>query len=120
MNPQLALEALITWLSDISFLPIAVPAVVFLTAFAKRLPFLSGISSAVIALVVQVVIWIAWVVSKKLGVDDALFTSWIDAFTTILSGLSAIVIGTGATSQLYARLNDNNVPVVGQSRHPNG
>jgi hypothetical protein len=116
MNPQLALEALITWLSDATFLPVAVPAVVFLTALLKRMPGISAVPAGFIAIACQVILWIIWIVARRAGVEEAVFRNALDAFITVLSAISLIVLGSGATEELYQRLHRQTVTLLGTSR----
>lgn len=113
---QIALEALIGWLSDATFLPLAVPSVIFLTALLKRVPIINNLRAGVIAITCQVVLWVIWIVARRYGVSETVFANGLEALTTILSGISLVVLGSGATQELYQRLNQQDVTLFGTSR----
>ena len=110
-------EAFIKLLSNLSFLPIAAPAVIAITALLKRFIPSTMISAGMLALVVQVVVWVAWILCKHFGYAMQ-FESWIDGLTTILAGVAAITVSAGATAVGYNALQRVKAPVVGQTRLP--
>lgn len=118
MNPEQVLEQFLTWLSDATFVPAAALAVVLLTALLKRIPQLRNIHAGVIALTVQVVLWVAYMLAKRYGVEEPTIVSAFEALTTVLTTLSMIVLGSGATQLMYDWAKTRHVPLIGQERDP--
>jgi len=115
-NPALAafLELFVKLLADGTFLPVAAGLVVALTAIFKRfLP--DNISSAVLALVFQVIVWIAYVVAVQLGYGSQ-FDTWISTITTIVVAIAGLVGSSFLATRAYVYASDREVPLFGYSR----
>lgn len=115
-NPALQafLELFVKLLADGTFILVAAPLVVALTAIFKRfLP--DNISSAVLALVFQVIVWIAYVVAVQLGYGSQ-FDSWISTITTIVVAIAGLVGSSFLATRAYNYAADREVPLFGYSR----
>lgn len=109
---QAALELIIKMVSDVTFIPGAAALVIALTAVLKRfLP----INAAYIALGLQVIVWVAWILLKNAGYELQ-FQSWIDSLTTIVSGVVGFVLSTGAATKGYNALVRQGAPVLGDTK----
>lgn len=97
------------------FLAFAAPLVLMLTSLLKRLPFLLSTPSSRIALVLNIVIWVAYVIAKEFGVGDQ-FETITGSVTTVLGALTGVIftgIGAGA---LHSQAAKNQIPVIGYTR----
>lgn len=97
------------------FLAFAAPLVLMLTSLLKRLPFLLSTPSAQISLVLNILIWVAYVVAKEYGAGDQ-FQTVTGSITTILGafiGVTFTGIGAGA---LHSQAAKNQIPVIGYTR----
>ncbi len=111
-----AFQAVVHLLNDVTFLPCAVGFVVALTALLKKL-LPESIGSGTIALTLQVIVWVAWVVAKDaLHFEPTQFQNAVGTMTTILSAVAGFV-GSGILSSVaYKKARDNNVPLLGNAR----
>ena len=109
---QAALELLIKALANVTFLPIAAGFVVVATAILKKFV---PINPAYIALALQVLAWVAWVLALHLGYGDQ-FEGWITALTTILTALAGLAGSTFAAEKLYAASVRAEVPLIGSTQ----
>lgn len=109
---QAALELIIKMVSDVTFIPGAAALVIALTAILKRFV---PINAAYIALGLQVIVWVAWILVKNAGYELQ-FQGWIDSLTTIVSGFVGFVLSTGAATKGYNALVRANAPILGDTR----
>jgi len=108
---QAALELIIKMVSDVTFIPGAAALVIALTAILKRfLP----INAAYIALGLQVIVWVAWILVKNAGYELQ-FQSVIDSLTTVVSGLVGLVLSTAAATKGYNALVRAEAPILGDT-----
>jgi hypothetical protein len=111
---EVALAAFIELVYNVTFIPFAAPLVVLSTALIKKwLP--NSISAALIALVLQVAIWVAFVVVRHFGYEQQ-FISGVEALTTILGAIAGLVGSSFAATWLYNKAQYLEVPVLGSSR----
>lgn len=109
-----ALAAIVILLSNLTFLPIAAPFVVAVTALIKKFgP--SSWNPAIVALVVQILTWVAYIVAKYLGYETQ-FNSWVGILATIAGALGGIVLSSLVTEKIYDSLSKNDVPFFGTSQ----
>lgn len=113
MSPEVAFENLITLLNNISFVPFAAGLVLVLVQFGKAIFGWDGGRAVLMALVIQVVVWVAYVIAHSRGLD-AQFQTTTDTATTILNALfSALfpaLLSNGLTQYTYRKLTASNVP----------
>lgn len=109
---QAALELIIKMASDLTFVPAAAALVVVLTALLKRfLP----VNPAYIALALQGLVWVVWILAKQFGYEPQ-FSTWIDGVTTIVSALAGFVVSTSAATKAYTVLKHQGAPILGDTR----
>lgn len=105
----IALETLIKALSNIVFIPVAVPLVTAVTGLLKQwIP----VNPAYIALAAQVLVWIAWLLIKQAGYADQ-FDNWINMLTTLLTTGSALFLSVWGSAKLYNSSRKAEVPILG-------
>lgn len=113
---EAALLALVKLVSDLTFVPGAAALVVALTAIAKRiLP--ASISAGAIAITLQVIVWVIYIVAKHYGYADQ-FDSYIAVVTTVVSALGGLLVSSYAAEWGYKKLSARDVPVLGAARPP--
>lgn len=114
MDLQQAFETLVRILNDLTFLPLAAGFVLIVVALLKRVIPERFISPQGLALMVQVIVWIIYLIAKeRLGVDEAAFQSYLEILTAVGSALLMIVSSALATQKAYTVLERNKVPVLG-------
>lgn len=109
---QAALELLIKALANVTFLPIAAGFVVVATAILKKFV---PINPAYIALALQVLAWVAWVLALHLGYGDQ-FEGWIAALTTILTALAGLAGSSILATKAYDASVNHDVPLIGSTQ----
>jgi hypothetical protein len=112
MDISVAFENVIRLLTDISFVPFAVGFVLVTTQIIKSIFKFEGNRAALVALGVQVLVWVVYSVFKARGLDGQ-FEQGIKGLETILVAISgvllpAILSGLGSQS-VYNRLTDKKV-----------
>jgi len=103
-----------TLLNNITFLPMAAALVVALTAFFKKL-LPATIPSASIALVLQVIIWIAYVVAKQYQYGDQ-FTNIITMLTTVVGAVLGLVGSSALSTTIYTQSVKLGIPGLSYQR----
>ena len=97
--------------------PVAASLVTLLTSVLKRvIP--DTIPSNAIALVLQLVIWVAWLAANQFGYGD-LFNQLIPNLTDVLKiilSISGLTISSTLAAQGYHAARDNNVWIIGHQR----
>lgn len=114
-----AFERFITLINSITYMPVAAAFVVVATSLAKRIPGLR-IGAAVWAFLFQVAIWVVWVLLRREGVTEEVFTNALDGVTTILAGLVGLIGGSFGAQWIYDKSVQRMVPVLGYSKTPPG
>lgn len=107
-----ALLALVKLVSDLTFVPIAAPFVIAATALLKKLIPSSLFSAGTIALTVQVIVWVVYIVAKHFGYSDQ-FGTYINALTTILAAVGGLVASSAVSNWGYNKLKGASVPLLG-------
>lgn len=116
MDVQPAFELLIKLLNDVTFIALAAPLVVALTAIFKRfIP--TNISAPTIAIAMQVLVWVVWVLAKHFGYE-AQFGTWVEAFTTILSAVVGLTGSAFVAQRVYTSAKKQEVPLLGSTKRP--
>ena len=111
---EAALLAFFKLISDVTFVPVAAGFVIAATALLKKvLP--ATVPSGGIAISVQVIVWVVYVVSKHFGYADQ-FGSYIGILTTILTAVSGLVLSSYVATKGYEKAAANNVPLLGYQR----
>lgn len=111
-----ALELIIKLLNDITFVAAAAPLVVALTAIFKRfIP--TTVSAPTIAITMQVLVWVAWVLAKHFGYEEQ-FGTWTNAFTTILSAIVGLAGSAFVATRIYREAHKQEVPLLGSDKRP--
>lgn len=111
---EAALLAFFKLISDVTFVPVAAGFVIAATALLKKvLP--ATVPSGGIAISVQVIVWVVYVVSKHFGYADQ-FGSYIGILTTILTAVSGLVLSSYAATWGYQKATARNVPLLGYQR----
>lgn len=110
-------------LNAVTYLPKAVGLVVIGTALLKR--FLPAeitlgstvipISSSAIALILQVIAWVVYVITVKVGFGDE-FDTWVNTATTILTALFGGVVSSATATWTYNKAVALGVPLIGYQR----
>lgn len=105
-----ALQLIVKMVSDITFVPGAAALVIALTAILKRyIPTNPGN----IALVLQVIAWVAFILAKHFGYEPQ-FQNWMDSLTTIVTGVGGLVLSSMLATKGYISLKRNDVPILGE------
>lgn len=111
---EVALQLLISLITDVSFLPVAVPLVLLLTSIAKKyIP----INPVLIALTFQVAVWVVWAALVHFKVDPAVFDNGIKFVTAILTTLSGFTASTYLGQRAYRSAENHDVPLIGSSQN---
>lgn len=107
-----ALELLMKALSDVTFLPVAAGFVLVATALLKKV---IPVNPVYIALTLQVLAWVAWVLAKHYGYGDQ-FDGWIGALTTILTALAGLAGSTILATKGFNSSVRADVPLLGDTQ----
>lgn len=117
MELNTAAEMLIKLITDATYLPFAIGFVVAATALVKNLPVIrQNVSAGAIAIAFQVLVWAAWILAKKAGVEGVQFENAIDALTTILSGIAGLVAASYGAQVVYKKAAKREVPLIGAAK----
>lgn len=109
-----ALELLIKAITDITFVPVAAGLVVALTGLVKRfIP--TSVNAGYIALLFQVILWVAWVLALHFGYADQ-FGTVISTFTTVVVAVTGLVGSSALATRIHESAAANNVPLAGYKR----
>jgi hypothetical protein len=105
MNPEQLLQVLLQLLTDATYIPAAGLGIVAFTNVIKfvltKVGFtLPDMAQVIIALVVQFIVWSAWMLFTRLGLIDQ-FTQWYDAAVTVVMALFPLLGGTFAAHKIY-------------------
>ena len=118
-----ALAQFLQAINVVTYLPKAVALVVIGTAILKRyLPpeihigtLTLPLSSGAIALTLQVIAWVIYVVTLQLGYGNQ-FDTWVSSVTTILQALFGGLVSSVVATVAYNKSVALGVPVVGYQR----
>lgn len=112
MDLQTAFENLIRLITDVTFIPFAVGFVVVVTQILKNVFKLEGNRAALISLLVQAGVWVAYSFFKARGMDGQ-FEQGVKALETILTTLSGVLLPailSGLASQkVYTKVTEQKV-----------
>lgn len=113
MDVQTAFENLLRLVTDISFVPFAAGLVIVVTQVIKNAFQVEGNRAALIALLVQVAVWVGYSVFKARGMD-AQFEQGIKAAETIITTLLSVafpaLLSGLATQSVYTKVVSKDVP----------
>lgn len=102
-----ALENIIRLFTDITVIPFAVGFVVVVTQIFKNVFKLEGNRAALVSLVVQALVWVAYTVAKAYGYDGQ-FEATIQGLQTILTTIFGVLfpalLSALATKATYDKL----------------
>jgi len=109
---ETAFERIVGLINDISFLPWASALVLLLTQLVKR--FVTSVRPVVIAMAIQVVIWIAYAVANHFGYGQNIQLS-VEALTKIIEAIltiaPAMLVSAAATEVAFRGLRRQDVPM---------
>lgn len=109
-----ALARLLSFITDVTFVPAAAALVTMATSLIKRfVP--ETVPAGAIALVAQVVVWVAYVVTGHFGLGEQ-FSTVLDVGTRILEILLPVILAALGSSGLYSLAKRGNIAVVGYAR----
>lgn len=108
-------EASNTLTENALFLAFAAPLVMMLTSLIKPLPFLTSVPAPRISLVLNILIWVGYVVAKEYG-GAAQFETVVSSVTSILAGFLGVSLTGAGASLLYNQAAKQDVPVFGHRR----
>jgi hypothetical protein len=114
MSPEIAVQRLLELVTDTTFVPFAVGLVVVLTQLLKQAISLTKwqVSPALLALAVQVAVWVAYSIAKANGYELK-FEQSIGAAETILTALLSVVapglLSLGASHLAYEKFRSSGV-----------
>lgn len=116
LQPELeaALAAILELVTSLTFSPLTAAFVLVLTALLKKL-LPESIGAGVIALVLQVLAWVALTAARHFGVE-AQFLTALEAITVILGALIGLVGSSYLATRFYNGAKTENVPLLGDSR----
>lgn len=117
METQLlsAAEQIIAIVANLVNLGWAVPLVVIVVAVLKQLPYINQVKSSVIQFVVQVVVWVAYVLVSNAGYGDA-FQHWTVELAEVMQVILPFVASLFGAEWLYSKAKQNAVPLLGARR----
>lgn len=117
LDAQMAdsLGQLIQFVHDTTFILWAAPLVALLANVAKLLPPLRTIGAPTIALVIQVIVWVAYAAADRAGygVD---FQQWTEVASTALDVLVPLLLSILGTKGVYEVSRRCAVPLFGYAR----
>lgn len=117
MDLNAAAEALIQLIANLTFMPIAAPLVLALVALLKRIIPASVVSAGTLALLVQALVWIAWLLARHVfDVDDATIKTWVEMLTVIGGAVAGFAGSAVLTQAAYDRAKARDVPLLGKAR----
>ena len=111
---ELALAAFLELVYSITFSPLTAAFVVASTAILKKL-LPQSIGAGTIAIVMQVLVWVALTLARNYGVE-AQFMTGLEALTTILGALAGLLASSYVSTKMYNLAVRNDVPVLGDTR----
>ncbi len=112
-----AFERFLTLINGITWLPVASGFVVVATALFKRIP-RWPYSPQATAFAMQVLIWVVWVILRRLGVTEEVFNNTVVAVTTILTAVAGLVASSYGAQWAYDKNVSRFVPVIGYEKPP--
>lgn len=114
MELEQAFSIIVTALLAIIYLPFAEGFVLTFTAFLKHYIPEKVLRPQTIAVALQVLVWVAFVIARQLlGVDEIRFTSYLELLTTIGNALLMIVTGGAVAHVAYKKLEAAKIPFWG-------
>ena len=116
VQPELeaALTAILELVNNLTFSPLTAAFVVAVVALLKKvIP--ESLSVGTLALIVQVLVWVALVAAKHFGVEDQ-FNTWLGTITTILGAVTGLVASSYLSTRFYNAARDKDVPLLGDTR----
>lgn len=120
MDLQTAFENLLRLITDVSFVPFAAGLVIVVTQVIKNVFKVEGNRAALIALLVQVAVWVGYSFFKARGMD-AQFEQGIKAAETIITTLLSVafpaLLSGMATQSIYDRVVAKDVPGFRSDSH---
>lgn len=111
---ELALAAFLELVYSITFSPLTAAFVVASTAILKKL-LPASIGAGTIAIVMQVLAWVALTLAKHYGVETQ-FMSGLEAITAILGAVVGLLASSYVSTKMYHSAQRNDVPLLGDSR----
>lgn len=121
MDINTAFENIMRLVTDITFIPFAVGFVVVVTQIIKAFTKWEGNRAALVALVVQAVVWIGYAIAKAQGVDGQ-FQTWVEAAETILKTLATVllpaILSGMAAQSVYDKATDKQVAGFRKPQNP--
>lgn len=97
------------------FVAAAATLVFTLTGFLKLIPFLKGVSSNQIKLVLNIIVWGVYIGASYFG-RTAEFDTGLSLATEAVTGLAGFITTLGGSAWLFKLANQNDVPVLGHQR----
>jgi len=119
VTPEGFIERLLTLVFDVTYIPAAAAGVVVFTSALSLVLFrlgieLSGGARALIALAVQVVVWVAYTLLTRAGFE-AQFNQWYSAIVTIVQALLPLTGAVFVAHRWYESAKAERTPVLGFS-----
>lgn len=119
MTPEMFLTDLIQLLNGVTYLAFATGATVLITSVLKRFIPAELVSAGTLALAVQVVLWVFYVVAQRYGLETQ-FKSLLDVLQILIQTFLLPAAGVAATSvashQAYEYAKQRGVPFIGSQR----
>lgn len=116
VQPELeaALLAVLELVNNLTFSPLTAAFVVAAVALLKKvIP--ESVSVGTLALVVQVLVWVALVAAKHFGVESQ-FNTYLQTITTILGAVTGLVASSYLSTRFYHAAQNKGVPLLGDTR----
>lgn len=116
-DPATFIERLLLLVSDVTYIPAAAAGVVVFTSAISFLLFqlgveLSGTLRGLIALAIQVIVWVAYTLLTRAGFE-AQFTQWYGAIVTIVQALLPLAGAMFLAHKGYEGSKASGVPLLG-------